>query len=608
MKRVLFGLFFLSVFYLMPQPLLAFAEFDTGLEAIYRLQDDSWIKVSQAITLTNKKADFYASEYYLTVGDLEIRDIRAFDGLGPIDPSVEETDQGTKLKFVFNERVVGQGKTLTFHLGYLLGGAMLKNGEVWEVRLPRIPALEDFNYTRQVLAVPKSFGEPAFISPEGARRSQDDTWWYFSFEKEILNDQSVSAAFGKFQIFDFQLQYHLENPHSNQAIMQIALPPDSFFQKIYLESLSPRPENIEADGDGNWLASYSLRSKERIDIQAKGWVQIFSQSWGFPYQPDKKQLEANLAGQEYWPVNNTEIQARASELKTPAKIYQFVVDHLNYDYSDPDEKRPRRGALAALRNPDNSICMEFSDLFVTLARASGIPCREINGYAYTTNPQLKPADLFVDILHSWPEYWVEDGRYWQPVDPTWGKSTGGRDYFSKMDLNHFGLAIHGFKSDWPLPAGAYKTGSDEGRDIKISFGQYRPTKNKDLEIRLINNNNFFFWPKFPLIQIYNPGPNAIYQTDLVFFSETIKFRPGFQKEQHFPILPPLGQISLPVQIKYSSLLTPKSAELKVFINGQEFVYLLKTLKLLWVRIFLAGFLIIALIFLTALVSGRKRQK
>jgi len=81
--------------------------------------------------------------------------------------------------------------------------------------------------------------------------------------------------------------------------------------------------------------------------------------------------------------------------------------------------------------------MEFTDTFITLVRALGIPAREINGYAYAQNDRLRPLGLEQDVLHSWPEYYDFASQTWQQVDPTWGNTTGGLDYFHKFDLDHF---------------------------------------------------------------------------------------------------------------------------------------------------------------------------
>lgn len=65
----------------------------------------------------------------------------------------------------------------------------------------------------------------------------------------------------------------------------------------------------------------------------------------------------------------------------------------------------RYGAAQALRQRHGH-CWDFSDCFITLCRAKGIPARQVMGW------------VFGGQGHVWAEVWI-DGR-WRPVDPTGG--------------------------------------------------------------------------------------------------------------------------------------------------------------------------------------------
>jgi transglutaminase-like putative cysteine protease len=52
-------------------------------------------------------------------------------------------------------------------------------------------------------------------------------------------------------------------------------------------------------------------------------------------------------------------------------------------------------------------CWDFSDCFVTLARAAGVPSRQVAGW------------LYGGTGHVWAEFYRE-GKGWQQVDPTGG--------------------------------------------------------------------------------------------------------------------------------------------------------------------------------------------
>jgi hypothetical protein len=115
--------------------------------------------------------------------------------------------------------------------------------------------------------------------------------------------------------------------------------------------------------------------------------------------------------------------------------------------------------------------MGYTDLFIAMSRAAGIPARELNGYAYTADNVLRPISIEfrgTDVLHSWPEFY--DPYFgWVAIDPTWGSTTNGLDYFSKLDTNHFVFAIKGLSSESPLPAGAYKLEGTTDGDVQVGF-------------------------------------------------------------------------------------------------------------------------------------------
>lgn len=92
-------------------------------------------------------------------------------------------------------------------------------------------------------------------------------------------------------------------------------------------------------------------------------------------------------------------------LTTARHIQQWVAGSLQYSGFSGVE----RGALYALEQRRGD-CTEFSDLFVALARAAGIPARQVGGYVVSDNLTLNPADF-----HDWAEF-RHDG-IWEVADP-----------------------------------------------------------------------------------------------------------------------------------------------------------------------------------------------
>ncbi len=426
----------------------------------YSYSDLGQAQVSHSISLTNKQTGYYASNYSLTLIGDSPGVVSGHDGVGPLVIKIQTLDpETTVVNIAFNQQVAGRDQTLRFSLNYT-GHPASHNGQVWEINLPRVASsdkIDDFNLE---LAIPESYGKLAFISPSPSRHAGNS---YF-FTKDQIDNIGVVAAFGNFQTFDFTLNYQLTNPNIKLAKGEIALPADTTYQRLNYQSLDPSPEQLRVDADGNWLASYLVKPDQSLAVIATGQVHLLA-------EPTKRLAVSDLSlGQKYleptsyWPTQNSQIVALAQKLKTPKAIYRYVVDTLSYDFERaPEASTNRKGALGALASPQASVCTEFTDLFITLARATGIPAREVEGYAYTTDTKLRPLSLSDNVFHAWPQYWDSLTSQWVSVDPTWGDTTGGVDYFSKLDFNHFAFVTHGVSDTQP---------SLSAKSAQVKFGVY----------------------------------------------------------------------------------------------------------------------------------------
>lgn len=486
-------------------------DFSTSKFVTYDVQNSGKTIVSYNITLTNLSSTIHAISYSFTLKGASAENISVFEDRRQIPFSIENNFDTTTIKISFDNAVVGKGKARTFTMQYEDKTVAVQNGQVWEINIPKIQDNKQYKLFELKLLVPQSFGNPAYIAPKPLRQETEQDKRFFMYSYDQLVQAGVVAAFGEFQTFDLNLTYHLKNPLKVRGITQIALPPDTAYQRMYYKAITPRPKEIELDEDGNWLGVYELAPDEQIDVNVMASAQIFATAQDFyPNQiidPDKY-----LREDQYWEINDPQIQSLGKKLKTPRAIYEYVVNTLTYDYSRLKETIPRLGARGALGNPRSAICMEFTDLFVALSRAAGIPAREVNGFAYTQNPELQPLSLVADVLHAWPEYWDEEQKIWHPVDPTWENTTGGVDYFSTFDLSHITFAVHGQNSSSPAPAGSYKLAENPQKDVVVFFGDMPEKKPQALSMEVRTNTK-----KLPLSEFLgemlfkNNGPTALYK-------------------------------------------------------------------------------------------------
>lgn len=454
--------FFISLFaylFIPPSWVAAAGEFQANYDVQYNVSPTGTTISTQTITLTNKLTNLYPQKYSILIDSTNIKNVIAYDKGGPISPEITQRDGKTEILLAFNEKVVGLGKSLQFTLRFENGDIAQKNGTIWEVNIPGIAVDPDIDKYTVSLSVPSSFGPNAYMTPLPANGSR--------WTREQMTNGGISAAYGTEQIFDLTLSYYIENQNVTPQTQEIALPPDTAYQTITINEFTPKPDTVRRDTDENWLARYTLTPGEKLDITARLTATI-------TLSPKEAKVDAAtlanyLTPDQYWETTNSKIVSLANEYRTPRAIYDYVVSTLSYSYDRVNQNPIRKGAVAALANPAASVCMEFTDLFIAIARAAGIPARESVGYAYTTNTKLRPLSLVTDVLHAWPEYFDPTKETWIPVDPTWEKTTGGVNYFDKFDFNHIVFTTHGSSSTSPYPAGSYRKSGNEGKTVQVRF-------------------------------------------------------------------------------------------------------------------------------------------
>ncbi|MCE5330107.1 transglutaminase-like domain-containing protein [bacterium] len=100
-------------------------------------------------------------------------------------------------------------------------------------------------------------------------------------------------------------------------------------------------------------------------------------------------------------------------------IYNYVMDNMEWVGYVPEDV----GAKAALIEKQGD-CTSYSDLFIALLRAYGIPARIVEGYV------INATDL--SIGHNWVEVYFNDIG-WVPFDPTFDDNNGSTSLFNNLN-------------------------------------------------------------------------------------------------------------------------------------------------------------------------------
>ena len=568
LKKLLLTLLLAICYSLFATNVSAASEFATSYDVLYDVDESGITTVTEKITLKNLTSEYYANQFKLTIGATSVFDVKASDPAGSLEVISEQKDTSTTIGVKFNTQVAGIGKTLPWVLVFKSKDFAEKAGKVWEIRAPKISStsnLENYNLT---ISVPQSFGDVSGVSPLPKSRSISSGKTFMTFDRDQLKSSGVSASFGTNQLFDFDLAYHLQNSNLMPVLTNIALPPDTSFQDVIFQRIEPKPLNVTVDDDGNYLAWYRLYRGQKVDIRVLGSAKLYISSKvknpSLPLDLKKKYT----ASDKYWEKDNPQITAKLSEIlgenspdDTGEKvrlIFNFVVDSLKYDSERLNGNIERMGAVTALSNPDKAICMEFTDLFIALTRAAGIPARELDGYAHTANTTLRPLSLNKDILHAWPEYW-DDRRGWVMVDPTWQNTTGGVDYFSKLDLNHFVFVVKGFSSSEPIPA----------NDVKVTLSENDFLGKPQLDVEILSPNPVLSgFPGLLKVRVNNLGNGLYPSAPLSVRAEKLIILNADGRMSG--LVPAYGSASFDFNIRTKSLFDSYNDAVTILIGGQKF--------------------------------------
>lgn len=603
MNKIFLFIFCLLIsIFIFPSKSEASADFLANYNVKYQVSNDQNTHVQLDITLSNKTDNYYAASYKIHLGFNDIRNVKASDGEGNILTGIDKEKEDQVVNVKFNQKIAGLNNKLNFSISFDTPDVARHLGKIWEINIPGLDSASDISDFNVQVIVPADLGKPAFIKPYSRPTANGNI---YSFSKNDLNSSGISMTFGNEQVYQLNLTYHLYNKNLFPVRTEIALPPDTNYQKVQIQNISPRPENVTIDADGNWLAQYLLAPSSKKDVVVNEKIQLKLTPSSQPESISK--FSDYLKEKEYWETSSKNIRDKAKDLKSPYDIYKFVSNYLTYDYSRVASNEPRLGALKSFLNPESAVCLEFTDLFIALARASGIPAREVDGFAYTQNTKERPLSLVKDILHAWPEYYDKDRKTWIMVDPTWANTTGGLDYFDTLDFDHIAFVIKGRESDYPVPAGGYKLPNEQSiKDVNVAFA---PQYSDEQPIISVTDN----LPDKLISGFTSKGYILLKNTgQIISPSQTITIQSNFltPKSQSINVesIPPFGQVMVPVSFAKTPFLTNRTDTTRIMVGGNLLFHQTKIIPLFLSKWgLLGGVIIFAGILIVSIIAVKPRN-
>ncbi|MDD3648309.1 MAG: transglutaminase domain-containing protein [Candidatus Dojkabacteria bacterium] len=485
------------------------ADFVTSIDLTYSVDSSGIMSIKEVRTIKNMSSKFYiprdSSEKFI-ISSFKTRSESSKEDLEKVAKTISLTDiSGNKLAYEtkiddkkielttkFKSNVV-KGSDYVYVLEYKNFELVSKSGNVWNVYIPGLPkghanvvtydsgATSETKYS-VTLELDKTFDKPNFVLPEDHTFSQTDRKNVYKFDISALTENSGWIQIGDLQYYKFKITQPVKASKELSAkifnvFYDLVLPreSDSGNQKVYFKSIIPDPVYVKEDGEGNVIARFSFTNEEESEITVEGYIvtnitkEINRKSVGDVDEIDLKKAYSEEDGEKryyedllneasFWEVNEPEIQTAAEKIKGDKTNvydivladYNFVTENVDYDNLKTGINNQRQGALATLEG-GSSVCMEYSDLLITLLRAQGIPARAAFGYGF--DPK---AEEETEEGHQWVEVFMPNIG-WVPVDPTWG-DTGRRNYIGS-DLDHALWRVTSIDVETPSPITKYSVDS-----------------------------------------------------------------------------------------------------------------------------------------------------
>jgi transglutaminase-like putative cysteine protease len=263
---------------------------------------------------------------------------------------------------------------------------------------------------------------------------------YFSYDtlvkdgKYLIVTGNTRHSTQRLQEFRFVQEFKIDATQTQRFDLTFTVPVNiPNIQRVISTTYTVTPTEVTIDSLGNTIASFTnfqTYAGQLGYITATTILELNLTSCGITpdsgaYDTSSALYIQNTKAEKYIESNDSQIISLANSItagyndpSTKARsISRWVYNNLTYTYSSSE-----KGALAAVTSGSGK-CTDFSDLFVALCRASGIPARVIRGQTSnhaTSWGLLAQSNTANTAGHQWAEAYLPSIG-WVTLDPTFNQ-------------------------------------------------------------------------------------------------------------------------------------------------------------------------------------------
>jgi len=445
------------------------ADFLVEVEKTLVINSAESVEITETRTIHNNSANRLISKDNSEVFQIIVINENA-DKLQPsfmtsqtfIDGKIMQNNQGAGSADTIEVQVpydssIGIGQSKEFKIIYSNYGLTKTTGALLDIFAPGFS--KDYKFENETtrysykttIKLNRNLGEVGFVVPDPAETTIEGDYHVYKISPDSLVGSKIWIQIGKTQYYQFILTQAVKASDTiNKGYFNeysLIIPRDmteaETAQKVFFKKFDPEPKQIVTDEEGNLIATFKMPSHQDGVITVEGYAQVnkiesqaSKANAGVLNDIDIQEMVKYLNPAQFWESDHPEIREKAFELKSEKNNiyeiiesnYSHIVDTIDYSEVKRFGINDRQGALKTLRG-GAAVCMEYSDLFLALSRAQGIPARAAFGYGYDARIGEDQQDA-----HQWVQVYLPGLDEWLSVDVTWGESgpalIGG-------DLNHF---------------------------------------------------------------------------------------------------------------------------------------------------------------------------
>ena len=254
----------------------------------------------------------------------------------------------------------------------------------------------------------------------------------------------------QFRLVDFNYEVFIEGIPEHTKELKIWFPylPETPYQEIEEVALEPQEDaNISYDKTyHNKILNYMIVSPKNSSLKFNVRYRVKRSEYSNKYPPSKSLPEGDLhkylqadrlvtISQKIKGMAKEIIQGKTTTVDKARAIYEYVFKNVAYDKTISGWGNGDTERVCLIKSGN---CTDFHSLFISLARASGIPTKFVMGVPLANDK--KEGDI--PGYHCWAEFY-DDKLGWVPVDisEAWKNKAKYEYYFGAIGADRLELSV-----------------------------------------------------------------------------------------------------------------------------------------------------------------------